>query len=330
MAGVGSGGITNYPFGFPNGLAVRGMPLLQMQPGQVFYVGNSTTLNPQQRAGSDGNRGTYLDPFATLGYAVGTACVAGRGDIVFVLPGHAETYSAAASATAGLQIKTKGVAIVGLGSGSSRPTFTCDTVNTTPIVVSADDCSIQNCLFIANFLTIAGCFTVTTARNFAVQNCEFRDTTASKNFANIVKSTGAANTADGLTVTDCFYPSIGTTFNTFVLVADAVDRMTLSRNVVNTISTGDVAVLSVSTTGAVTNLLIQDNNCTTQATTHTSSLLILGTGTAGTGMIQRNFVGSLDAAAGVLFIVTIGWRSQGNSISGALAGQGFPIPALDA
>jgi hypothetical protein len=129
--------------------------------------------------------------------------------------------------------------------------------------------------------------------------------------------------------TDNFYPSIGTTFNTTVLVADAIDRMNLSRNNIFTISTQDIAILAVSTTGAVTNLLVQDNNVTSKAATHTSSLLILGTGVAGTGLIQRNFAASLDAAAGVLFIVTIGWRSQGNSISGALAGQGFPIPALD-
>ena len=318
------GNMTNFPQGFTSGLNVRGMPLLQMQPGNIFWVNNSTVLNQNARGGSNNNRGTYQSPFSTLDFAIGM-CVAGRGDIIFVGAGHAETYTAASA----LALDVKGVAVVGLGSGSSRPTFTCSTVNTTPIVVSADDVSIQNCLFVANFLTIAAAITVTTAKNLYVGNCEFRDTSAALNFANMVKSTGAANTADGLTVVDCFYPSIGTTYNTGVLVADAIDRMTISRNNVFTISTSDIATLAVSTTGAVTNLVIADNNCTNKATTHTSSLLILGTGTAGTGMIQRNFVGSLDASAGVLFIVTIGWRSQGNSISGALAGQGFPIPALD-
>ena len=316
--------MTNFPQGFANGLSIRNMPLLQMQPGQIFWVGNSTVLRPDQRAGSDGNRGTSLDPFATLDFAV-SQCLAGRGDAIFVMPGHAETFSAASA----LALDVAGVAVIGLGSGSLRPTFTCDTVNTTPIVVSADNVSVQNCLFIANFLSIAACFTLTTAKNFAVDRCELRDTGAALNFANMVKSTGAANTADGLTVTICYYPSIGTTFNTTVLVADAVDRMNLSGNNVFSVSTSDVAILSVVTTGAVTNVLIADNNCTCKATSHASSLLILGTGTAGTGMILRNFCGSLDASAGVLFIVTIGWRSQGNSISGALAGQGFPIPALD-
>ena len=316
--------MTNFPQGFANGLSVRGMPLLQMQPGNVFWVNASTVLNVGAAAGSDNNRGTYLRPFATVAGAL-AQCVAGRGDIIFVGAGHTETLS---SATA-LAMSVKGVAVIGLGSGSLRPTFTLDTANTATIAVSADDVSFQNCIFVANFLTIAACFTLTTAKNFFLSGCEFRDTAANKNFANIVKSTGAANTADGVTVQDCFYPSIGTTFNTLVLIADAVDRMNLVKNNVFTISTSDVAILAVSTTGAVTNLFIDRNNCTCKATTHTSSLLILGTGTAGTGMISNNFCGSLDAAAGVLFIVTIGWRSAGNSISGALAGQGFPIPALD-
>ena len=56
--GTNLGASTNFPQGFAYGLSVRGMPLLQMQPGQVFFVGNSMILNPNQRAGSDSNRGT--------------------------------------------------------------------------------------------------------------------------------------------------------------------------------------------------------------------------------------------------------------------------------
>ena len=60
---------TNYPQGFAAGLSVRGMPLLQTQTGQVFWVNNSIVTSPQQRNGSDGNRGTFLDPFAKIGRA---------------------------------------------------------------------------------------------------------------------------------------------------------------------------------------------------------------------------------------------------------------------
>lgn len=150
---------TNFPQGFAAGLSVRGMPLLQSQPGQVFFVGNSSVLNPQQRAGSDGNRGTFLDPFATLNFAVNTACVIGRGDIVFVMSGHRETISSATILT----LNTAGVAVIGLGSGNLRPTFTFTTATTANIPVTGANISIQNCLFLANFLSIASTFTALSA-----------------------------------------------------------------------------------------------------------------------------------------------------------------------
>ncbi len=146
---------TNFPQGFAGGLSVRGIPLLQSQPGQVFFVGNSPILLPQQRAGSDGNRGTFLDPFATLNYAVNTACVAGRGDIVFVMAGHTETISNATT----LILGKRGVAVIGLGSGNSRPTFTFNTAITATIPVQSSDMSIQNCMFVGNFLSISSAFT---------------------------------------------------------------------------------------------------------------------------------------------------------------------------
>lgn len=148
------GSISNFPQGFANGLSVRGMPLLQMQPGQVFFLGNGPVLNPNQKVGADGNRGTFLDPFATLDYAVNTGCSQARGDIVFVLPGHAETISTAAIAT----LRTAGVAIVGLGGGSNRPTFTF-TAAAGNIPLSASNMSIQNCLFVANFADVVSAFT---------------------------------------------------------------------------------------------------------------------------------------------------------------------------
>ncbi len=148
------GSSTNFPQGFANGLSIRGMPLTQMQPGQVFFVNNSPVLNPQQRAGSDGNRGTFLDPFATVQKGL-NSCLQGRGDIIFVGAGHKETLSDAAT----LIMNCAGVAIIGLGAGSSRPQFTLDTANTANVPLRSSDMSIQNCLFLNNFADIASVFT---------------------------------------------------------------------------------------------------------------------------------------------------------------------------
>jgi hypothetical protein len=118
---------TNYPAGFPQGITLRGVPLQQAQPGKVFWVSNATTLQVGEKGGSDGNKGTFNAPFGTIDYAIGQ-CTAGRGDVIFVKPGHAETISAAGS----IACDVAGVAIVGLGVGNARPTITIDTSSRPP------------------------------------------------------------------------------------------------------------------------------------------------------------------------------------------------------
>ncbi len=152
------GSISNYPAGFTSGILIRGMPLVQMQPGNVFWLNNGPVLPPLAKAGSDNNHGTYLQPFATLQYAL-NACQQGRGDIIFVGAGHRETISDATT----LALNTANVAIIGLGSGAMRPTFVLDTADTANIKVRAADMTIQNCLFLANFAAIASVFTASTA-----------------------------------------------------------------------------------------------------------------------------------------------------------------------
>lgn len=152
------GSAVNFPQGFAHGLILRGMPLLQMQPGEVFWLNNSTVLRRDQHSGSDSNRGTYNDPFATLNHAV-QACTPGRGDIVFAGPGHAETISDATSNI----LATSGVAVIGVGVGTMRPTFTFSTATSATAVLAGSNMSFQNCLFVANFADIASAFTAAVA-----------------------------------------------------------------------------------------------------------------------------------------------------------------------
>jgi len=167
---------SNFPGGFTGGLTVRGMPLMQMQPGQVFFLGNGPALIQGARGGSDGNRGTFLSPFGTLQGALNSGSTGsgslssnqgvqdGRGDIIFILPGHRETISTATALT----LNQAGVAIIGLGNGVLRPTFILDTATTATITLRAAGMSIQNCLFLANFAAIASAFTAANASFTAV------------------------------------------------------------------------------------------------------------------------------------------------------------------
>src|SRR5665647_1889483 len=127
------GQISNFPNGFSAGITIRGIPIAQTHPGQTFWVGNSTVQMGNQRTASNGNEGTFLAPLSTITYAL-SRCTASRGDIIYVRPGHAETISAAA----GLALNKAGVAIVGLGHGSARPTITLGTANTASITVAAN------------------------------------------------------------------------------------------------------------------------------------------------------------------------------------------------
>ena len=195
-------------------------------------------------------------------------------------------------------------------------------------MVSAANVSISNCIFIANFLTIAGAITLTTAKGFTLENCEFQDTSAALNFANVIKSTGAANTVDGLYAANNLYGSIGTTFNTFLLTANDIDKLVLINNRVHSIATTDVASLAVVTSGALTNGYCAGNVSKRKNTTSTVALISGGSTTSSTIMVQ-NFASTLDAATNVNWTVTTGIVGWGNSLTGAIAGQGFPIPALD-
>jgi hypothetical protein len=189
-------GPNNYPNGVGANLTIREIPIHVAFPGRVFWVYNGTALQASQRGGSNGNKGTL--PVALLDRRLRSdPDHRRRGDIIMVKPGHTETISDATS----FAMSTSGVAIVGLGTGSLRPTFTLDTANTATIPVSAANCAVKNCIFTANFLSIAACFTVDSAKNFAVEDCYFVDTSSVLNFLNIVKTTGGANTADGLTFT---------------------------------------------------------------------------------------------------------------------------------
>jgi hypothetical protein len=176
--------MSHYPTGFASGISIRGVPLVQTHPGRVFWVSKVTTgLLPGQKSGSDGNKGTFDAPFATLDYAV-SQCAADRGDIVFIKPGHAETI---ATSTA-LAIDVAGVAVVGLGQGSNRPTFNLTATGST-ITMSANNCSFWNCLVTGGVDAIVAVFTISGADCNLQLN--YRDVTGQ--CTDCVLTTAAAN-----------------------------------------------------------------------------------------------------------------------------------------
>lgn len=325
--------MSNFPDGFKYGVSIRGVPLTLTHPGAVFFVksvndstGAANALAPNQKAGSDSNRGTFLDPLATIANAF-TRVTAGRGDIIFLLPGHAETISTA-TATA---FNIKGVALVGFGTGNLRPTLTYTTATAT-IPVSVDDIYIGNVLFKANFADVASVFTLTTAKNFVVDNCEFRDGSSVLNFLTIITTGSTANAADGLQLVNSAIYSLGTTAaSTAMKVLGNCDRLKCNGNFYTGGVVNNTAALLAHAALVMTNLEMRANTVFRLNTdTSTGALLITTSATTNTGMVSDNYARHADVAAALLVTAGSIYGMTNNLANGDADASGFVLPAIGA
>lgn len=186
---------SNYPDGF-NSVTIRGLPLVQLHPGNVYWVNNSGVLPDRAVGGSDGNDGSYRKPFATIDYAIGK-CKASRGDIIVAMPGHAETITAAA----GMTFDVAGVALVGLGAGTLKPTITFGTATTADINVTAANVSFTNIRFVSNIANLAAPLDIDDD-HCSFSYCEFMGALAGTGM-NIAVITDA--NATGISINNCTF-----------------------------------------------------------------------------------------------------------------------------
>lgn len=316
----------NYPNGFSSGITIRGIPLVQSHPGRVFWVGNATASALTGHHGaSDGNKGSFESPFSTIDYAIGR-CTASRGDIIFVKPGHAETIS---SATA-LAADVAGVAVVGLGIGSLRPTITFDTATTTTIAVSAANVAFKNIIFTANFADIVSVFTLTTAKYLTLEDCSFKATATNMNFLHVVDTNATSADADGLYVNGCKWVEPDAATLAFALVDGTNDGWTFTDNYVNIGGTTTAATLfTVATTKALTNLKVMRNFVQKIGQTDGSAgFLLTADTTSNTGIVAQNYTQNVDAAANIIIFATSGIAvGPDNYHSGVVNEHGVAITA---
>ena len=319
---------SNYPNGFPFGVTIRGLPITVAHPGKVFWVNNSTVLADAGIGGSNGNPGTYQKPFSTIDYAIGR-CTANRGDIIMVMPGHAETVDAATD----ILMDVAGIAIVGLGTGTKRPTLTFSVAATANIPITAVNMSIKNVLFVANFADVASVFTATgtaAPKDFCVENCEFRDTSSILNFMTVVTGNATANSMDGFTFTGNRISSLGTmAATTAIVMAEAANRVQIRENFGVWAILNDTAAMFA---GGAFNFLSFDfaNNVLNRPnTSSTGGSFISGSGTTWTGTAYGNLMWQLDATAGI-WIPTgtkLGFFENYSPITGGADKSGLINPA---
>ena len=308
--------ISNFPGGFANGVTIKGVPIAVPNPGAVFWVNNSGVLAEGGIAGSDGNKGTYRCPFATLEYAIGR-CTTNRGDVIYLMPGHSE---ACASAGA-IDFDVAGITVVGLGTGSKQAQIRW-TLNTATIHIDEDNITFINVRFTAAYADVAVGFNVDNG-DLRFIGCRFDEEEAAENWVIV------ANIADGLDnieMVDCTYHGADASNDTVLAFAGTHENTVVKGcRFVHSVAQTAAAPFITSATQQV-GITLQDNFFHTETAAVSGGIVVL-TGTTNTGFAIRNMLGSLDAdaaAADVLaaFDVT-GLMSSGNMFSGAADGHGI-------
>lgn len=316
-------GISNYPNGFPNGLTLREVPTEVPHPGKVFWVNNSAVLADKGIGGSDGNKGSYQQPFATIDYAIGR-CTASRGDVIYVMPGHAETVTATSIA-----LDVAGVSIIGLGKGDLRPTLTYSTAAAT-ITVSAANCSIVNVRHVANKLDVASAVTLGAAKAFTLLDNLFEETSSILNFLSIVTTGATDNDADDLTVSKNVWHGLNTTPLAMVSILQACVRPNLSNNAMFMAATSGAEFLTMAAK-VVTAATIADNiQVVVGATGTTTGIFLTGSATTCSGIVKGNLVSSLDTTSELLATAGTKFVYHENYYTGVADKSGKLWPVVDA
>lgn len=315
---------SNYPNGFANGVTIRGLPLTQAYPGQVYWVNNSGVL---PEGGSPGanitGHGTYMKPFSTIDYAIGR-CTANRGDVIMVMPGHSETVTT----DGGIAFDVAGVACIGLGTGTKRPQIVLDSAAAAAVTVSAANVTLSNLHFVASFADVTNAIDVTAA-NLAVLNCEFSEEGTNLNFVDIINASSTTNnTADGLHVEGCVSTGVDAGIDSFIVTAADLARLVCANNFVWHFGTGALNLVEALTGKDLVAAQIVGN---TYASAITASFVGISTDTttANTGVIADNYFTSRDTAGEL--IVTAGTNfSPYNNLTTSVGGaSGYALPAAD-
>lgn len=242
--------MSSYPNGFRNGVSIKNVPILPKNPqGKVWWVSNSGVLMEGEVAGSDGNSGDFYHPFGTIDYAIGQ-CVAGRGDTIYVKPGHVEDISAAAA----VDFDVDGVTCIGLGRGSKMAEFNFSDSGGY-VEVAADAVRIENMRFHADVNNVSnGLFFASTASYGEVRGCKF----TVENAGTDEFTSGAIylSGADYTKIVDCdFDQGLGGAARAIRLQNDCIGTLIKGCYMIGDYSTAAIA----GQTALSTNVAIEDN-----------------------------------------------------------------------
>lgn len=284
--------------------------------GNVFYVSSTK--------GADGNLGTDPNyPKATVDAAIG-ACTANNGDIIVLMPGHAETVTATSIA-----LDVAGVSVVGLGTGLKRPTFTYGAAAAT-ITVSAANCVWANCHFVGNFDNVAAAFTIGAAKDFVLEGNTFVDNSAILHFLSIVVTGATDNAADGLTIIGNSWLGLAVAPNAVISILGNLNHLNIDNNFADMAATNDVGhFITMSSKVCFGARILRNTLIVVGATDAAVGIFMTGSSTTSTGVVAYNLVTSLDTTTELLDTATLDFAHFENYYTGTIATSGKLWPVVD-
>lgn len=246
--------------------------------GDTYYV---DSVN-----GNDNNNG--LDPraaLATIDAAINKT-TANNGDIIVVLPGHAESIATAG----GINADVAGISIIGMGSGEDRPVITFITAAGADMKVAAADILVSNLVFKCNILNQTIVLNVD-AKNAVIEDCEFLDG-GQKYLTGIDLNGGSANSVDGALIRGCRFFQVGNGGDRAIELGEIAAGVILEDNLVY--GDWDNAGIHNVTGKVLTDLTIRRNDVRNLATgQHAIELISACTGVAISNHMFGNTLGTI-------------------------------------
>lgn len=239
--------LSNFPNGFPSGVNVQGLPLLNTYGGNVFWVDSGT--------GSNGNTGTFDRPFATIDYTVGR-CTAMNGDIIMAKPGHAGDINSAGA----LDLDVAGITVIGLGNGDLRPTLTFSTVATADIDFDAPYITLHNFIIdMANSVTTTIAGIDVNYSNCTLSNCKIITSDAYASYAGIGISVDS--NGDWLKILNNDFVGVAENGSAYTATAQVISFTSAPAfvDIIGNRFAGDYSTAAIYTTVEVQGLDIWDN-----------------------------------------------------------------------
>jgi len=285
------------------------------RPIAEFGIGVFDVYYVDSGDGDDGRAGTTPETcLATLDAAIGK-CTASQGDIIYLLPGHAESEATAAASIATMDVA--GVSVIGMGEGSLMPTFSIGVADAT-FTISAANCRLEGVRIKSTIANVAVGVTLSaTSDGSVVENCEFRDDGAAKELLVAISVAAAANNVS----------LIGNDFKTTAAAGGAnaiLSAAATDLQVVDNVAFGKFSTGVMLTSGVLTRATITGNKFINAE----AAIGIALSGTTSTGILANNYLGGATSIAAALTGNNAMWSFE-NYVSGAAAASGLLDPAAD-